>query len=240
MALCLLMLSACLFGGGGKDEDDTGSDGSSGDGGTITPDPPGPGVLLYVGDGGGGPGTDLYPTEVEALFADAGIAVLLSETLPADWVESYGVLVLLNPTSALSAEVTSGAAALLDRGGRLVIGFEREGWGNTAAHNELLVAVGSTMRTVSAQSSGGEAHLSVQDVGGLTAGVSSLLTFYSASVDLGEGDAVSVGEADGTTVVGYEAVGRGDVVIVADSSFFGYALDEADNARFIENFASLR
>jgi len=203
--------------------------------------PPGDGVLLYTGDGGGGPGTDLYPSDVQAIFQDAGINVLLSDSLPGGWQDDYGALVLLNPTSALSPDVATGAASLLERGGRLVVGFERSGWGNTTELNDLLATLGSGMRTVSDQSSSGRAELTVQDAGGLTAGVSSLATFYSASVELGDQGALALGQdASGVTVVGYEELGIGDIVLVADSSFFGYYLDEQDNTRFMENFASLR
>jgi hypothetical protein len=224
-------------------EADTDTDGDT-DGDTdadtdVTP--PGDGVLLYVGDGGGGPSTDLYPEDVEAIFQQAGIDVLMSSSLPGGWQDDYGVLVLLNPTDALSSDLASGSTALLDRGGRLVIGFERSGWGNTSQLNGLLASVGSSMRTVSDESSGGRADLSVQDVGGLTAGVGSLATFYSASVDIGSAGALALGrDSSGVAVVGYEELGLGDLVVVADSSFFGYYLDEADNTRFIENFASLR
>ena len=207
----------------------------------VGPTPPGDGVLLYTGDGGGGPGTDLYPTAVEAVFDDAGIPVLLTDSLPAGWIESYGVLVLLNPTTELSSGLSGDALSLVERGGRLVIGFERTGWGNTGELNGLLGAVGSTMITVSDQSSGGAASLTIADVGALTSGVSELKTFYSASVDVGEDGAIALGaDSAGVAVVGYEAVSYGDVVVVADSSFFGYYIGQADNTRFIQNFASLR
>ncbi len=252
-SLFLVIALGCLGIGGGKDAEDTDTDtDTDADADTDTDTdadadadtdvvPPGDGVLLYTGDGGGGPGTDLYPSEVEAIFLDAGIPVMLSATLPGGWVEDYGALVLLNPTATLSGDVASGAASLLDRGGRLVIGFERSGWGNTTELNGLLSSLGSTMRAVGDQSSGGRAELSVQAAGGLTSGVGSLVTYYSASVDVGAEGAVSLGEDDqGVTVVGYEELGRGDVVIVADSSFFGYYLEQGDNTRFIENFAILR
>lgn len=80
--------------------------------------------------------------------------------------------------------------------------------------------------------------LLVHDVpNGLLAGVSALSVFYSASIEIGDGLAVGTTD-DGEVSIAYEQIGTGDIVFVADGSFFGYSISDDDNSRFLQNLGT--
>ena len=213
------------------------SGGSSGTTGAIEP-PPG-GVFLWTGAGGGGPGTDLYVDEVEALLEGAGVEVAVGATLPGDFAARFGTLVYMNPTGDFPAEVDAAAAALVEGGGRVVVVMEhcKNGcWGNADGHNALLAALGAGMRVAGDGGAGlQQTELPVVAAPPLTDGVAALVVFYSGRVIAGPAT-VALGQIPGgDVVVGWEAVGSGEVVAVTDSSIFGYVLGAGDNARFVTN-----
>lgn len=204
-------------------------------------EPPPGGVFLWTGAGGGGPGTDLYVDEVESLLDGAGVDVASGEALPADFAGRFGTLVYMNPTGEFPAEVNAAATALVEAGGRLVLVMEhcKNGcWGNADGHNALLAALGAGMRVAG---DGGadleETELPVVAAPPLTDGVSTLVVFYSGHVIAG-GETVALGKIPGgDLVIGFEAIGAGEVVAVTDSSIFGYVLGSGDNSKFVTNLA---
>lgn len=193
-------------------------------------------VLLYWGSSGGGP--DHVPEDPAGVYRGAGISVTVSETVPANLADDYGVLVLLNPLAPMPPSVGVAARDLVSRGGRLVSVVDHSGYGGHEQAGEVLAAVGSTMRSVP-ETYPGQLVLTLADVPELSEGVSTILPFYSARIEIGSGIAFGQTE-DGWIAIGYEEVGRGDVLIVGDASMFGYALGDGDNAAFIRNFANLR
>ncbi|MCK6544358.1 hypothetical protein L6R52_00675 [Myxococcota bacterium] len=202
--------------------------------------PPPSGAFLYVGAGGGGPATDLYVDDVAAVLSAVGPNDV-GETVPTDLADRFGLLAIMNPTEPVPSAVGDAAAALLARGGRVLIVMEhcKNGcWGDAAGDNALLARLGSDMTL----SGTGGAPLSrtslvITPVAGLTTGVASIVVYYSGSVDVGSG--VALGRiAGGDTVVGYQRAGGGEIIVVADSSMFGYVLDEGDNRRFLTNLAT--
>jgi hypothetical protein len=194
----------------------------------------GDGVLLYTGSGGNNWDTDA--DAVRAAYEGAGVEAAVSADIPADLTDTYGILVLLNPTEALPADVTLAAEAVIAGGGRVVLQTEHSGYGGHDQANRVLEAIGSTMTAVE-DSQAGELTLALTPVPPLTDGVDEIVPFYAARVDVGEG--VALGRlADDFVVIGYERVGNGDAVVIADGSMFGYSLDRADNERFIVNLAS--
>lgn len=196
----------------------------------------GAGVFLYYGSGGGGP--DHRPEDPESVYRDASIPVSIGETVPENLADEFGVLVLLNPMNEMPPEVGERARALVSRGGRLVSVVDHSGYGGHEAAAPVLAAVGSTMRSI-ADLEAGYLELQLADVPELRDGVTTVSPYYSARIDVGDG--IAFGQtADGYVAIGYEEVGRGDVLIVGDASMFGYALDTDDNAAFIRNFANLR
>lgn len=209
----------------------------------VDPVPPvGAGVFLYTGAGGGGPGTDLYVEDVAALFTDNWIDAVVGDALPGRLADDYGVLVLMNPMTAIPATVSDAALDLIGRGGRIVIVMEhcKNGcWGNAEGDNALVALLGGTM-VLSGDGGAPLARTSlvVTPVPPITDGVGEIVVYYSGSVAVGDGVALGVVEG-GDAVVGYEPVGRGDLVVVADSSMFGYVMDAGDNERFVLNLAAL-
>jgi len=149
----------------------------------------------------------------------------------------------MNPLSEVSPSDKEMARYLVRRGGRVVIIMDHckfGCWGNAEADNNLLAYIGSTMEL--SGTGGGDLEmlsLSLTQTPPLTDGVSSLVVYYTGSVDEGQGIALGY-LAGGDTVIGYEPVEAGDVVAIADSSMFGYVMDEGDNRRFILNLAELR
>jgi hypothetical protein len=267
MALIALCCAAgCRNGGGRSDGDgdsdadgdgdaDADSDADADAGADADPDPdpdadldadeappPGAGVFLYTGAGGGGPGTDLFVDAVEALLSGGGVETLVGDALPAGFADDYGVLVLMNPMDSIPSGVGDAAQELLDRGGRVVIVMEhcKNGcWGNAEADNALIERLGGTM--VLSGEGGATLEMTslvVTPVPPLTDGVGEIVVYYSGSVDAGDGVALGVVDG-GDAVVGYEALGAGDLVVVADSSMFGYVMDAGDNERFVLNLARL-
>lgn len=195
----------------------------------------GPGVLLYNGNGGGA--YDIYEDDLVALYADAGIDATVSSEVPSGLADTYGLLVLLSPTGGFPADAVDEGQALLARGGRVVVVTEHSGYGDHEGASAFLADLGSTLRSVYAQRTGTQV-LGIDAVPPLTEGVSSLELYYCADVDVGRGEALGV-RADGEPGIGWEAVDRGDVVLVPDGSLFGYALGNADNARFVRNLAAI-
>jgi hypothetical protein len=64
------------------------------------------------------------------------------------------------------------------------------------------------------------------------------MAYYSGSVMVGDG--LALGAMDGgagDVVLGYETLYNGDIVVAADSSIFGYMLDQADNSAFVVGLA---
>jgi len=45
-------------------------------------------------------------------------------------------------------------------------------------------------------------------------------------------------DGGGVPVIAWQDLGPGEVVVIADSSMFGYYLDVADNTAFVLNFAA--
>lgn len=204
----------------------------------------GAGVFVYTGSDGDNWDTNL--PKVLEVYEDGGVAVASGDALPADLLDSYGVLIVLNPLAELDASVAPAATSIVARGGRLVYQTEHGGYGGHEQANQVLGAVGSSMRSVEASLSG-RATATLESVPPLTDGVSALSPYYTAYVDVGQGTALAREVGSGTpdsgdgdwVLIGYEAVGRGDVVLVADTSMFGYTLADDDNARFILNLADL-
>ena len=197
---------------------------------------PGRGVLLFTGDNGGTPSTDLNVTAVRDTYQAAQITAEISSTLPADFSVRFGVLWLMNPLLTVDQAVMDAAKALVNIGGRVVVVMEhcKNGcWGNADGDNALLSYVGSTVRL----SGMGGAPLSattlvLTPVPAITDGVSQLVVYYTGSVTGG----VAVGSiSGGDVVIAYEKIGLGDIVAVADSSMFGYVIGAGDNRRFIRN-----
>jgi hypothetical protein len=224
-------------------DDDTDLGGDSDVDDDTDPVPPvGVGVFLYTGAGGGGPGTDLYVEDVAALFTGSGIDAVVGDALPGSFTDDFRLLILMNPMTDIPATVADAALDLVGRGGRVVIIMEhcKNGcWGNAEADSTLVAHLGGTM----VLSGKGGAPLAVTNlvvtpVPPITDGVSEIVVYYSGSVDIGEG--VALGSVSGgDVVIGYEPVGRGDLVVVADSSMFGYVMDAGDNEQFILNLAAL-
>lgn len=195
------------------------------------------GVFVWMGSGAGGPGTDVNPTEVVEILVAAGVDTQLGEDLPVDFNERFGTLVYLNPVADFDPEVDEAAAELVASGGRLVLVMEHcmNGcWGNAPGHNALLEQLGSQLRFIGAGVSSA-APLAVTPVGPLTDGVEELMAYYTGSVEVGS--ATALGSAGDLAIIGWEALGPGEVVAIADGSMFGYVLGAADNQRFIENLA---
>lgn len=231
---------------GSPGESSSGPDATSGEtsgdassSGEVAPEVPG-GVFLWVGAGGGGPGTDLFPTAVQDIFTAGGVDVELGETLPADFASRFGTLVYLNPMTTFDPDVDVAAAELVEGGGRLVLVMEhcKNGcWGNADGHNALLASLGSSMRMYG---DGGadlsETPLAVSPVPPLTDGVGDLVVFYSGRVDIGT--ATPLGAiSGGDVIIGHEVLGWGEVLTVADSSILGYSLGAGQNAEFVANWA---
>lgn len=200
--------------------------------------PPAPGkkVLLYTGAGGGGPTSDLFLDDVAATLTSAGIASTTSSSLPAGFASDYGVLWLMNPMQAVPADVSAAAAALLERGGRVVLITDhcKNGcWLDADDDNALLSSLGSAIRV---SGSGGaplsQTSLAVTAVPKITDGVSSVVVFYSGSVS---GGTLFGRVPGGDAVMAYEKVELGDVVAIADVSAFGYVLGKGDNQRLVKN-----
>jgi hypothetical protein len=199
------------------------------------------GVFLWTGSGGGGPGTDLYPEEVELVLVEAGTDVLLGDDLPADFVDRFGTIVYLNPTADFDPSVNAAAIDLVERGGRVVLVMEhcKNGcWGNADGHNALLEALGSGMTL---HGDGGaplaDTSLTITAATPLTDGVDDLVVYYSGHVELATGDAVGAIDG-GDVIVARESLGWGEVVAIADSSMLGYRLQAGDNAQLVRNFAA--
>lgn len=219
--------------------------GAAADSGAGAMDASGPrppsGAFLYVGAGGGGPATDLYVDAVATAMASAG-DVEVGEVVPSDLTARFGLLALMNPRQAVPSSVTTAAAGHLAAGGRVLLVMEhcKNGcWGDAEGDNALLTALGSDMRL---SGTGGaplsQTALEVTQVPEITDGVSSLVVYYSGSVDVGTGVALGRVPA-GDVVIGYQAVGGGEVIVVADSSMFGYVLDAGDNRQFVLDLATL-
>jgi hypothetical protein len=198
------------------------------------------GVFLWTGSGGGGPGTDLYPNQVLATLTGAGVDTELGDTLPVGFERRFGTLVYLNPRSDFDPTVDAAALDLVEAGGRLVLVMEhcKNGcWGNAEGHNELLGALGSSLSMVG---DGGaplsDTALVLTPTPPLTDGVSDLVVYYSGHVELGA-SGVALGAMDGgEAIVGFEPLGWGEVVAIADSSMLGYRLAAGDNALFLQNW----
>ena len=198
------------------------------------------GVFLWTGSGGGGPGTDLHPDAVEQVLVDAGIEVGRGDVLPDDFADRFGTLVYLNPREEFDLAVDSFAEQLVSAGGRLVLVMEhcKNGcWGNAAGHNALLEQLGSTLRM---HGDGGaplaDTVLSIEPVVPLTDEVGELVVYYSGRVEVGTATALGT-IPNGDVVIGWEALGPGEVLAIADSSMFGYRLQAADNRQFVRNLA---
>jgi hypothetical protein len=197
---------------------------------------PGREVLLFTGDNGGGPTSDLNVTAVRDTYQAAQITAEISTTLPADFSTRFGVLWLMNPLSQVDQTVKDAAKALVAIGGRVVLVMEhcKDGcYGDAQDDNAFLSYIGSTVRL----SGMGGAPLSattlvLMSVPPITNGVSQLVVYYTGSVTGG----VALGSmSGGDAVIAYQSVGLGDVVAVADSSMFGYVIASGDNRRFIAN-----
>ncbi|MGC4122959.1 MAG: hypothetical protein QM765_52000 [Myxococcales bacterium] len=213
------------------------------DAGTPAPDAasvplPGRKVLLYTGAGGGGPTSDLYLSDVASTLQAAGIASTTSESLPSGFANDYGVLWLMNPMQSVPADVSAAAKALLERGGRVVLVLDhcKNGcWSDADGDNDLLTTLGSAIRV---SGTGGaplsETTLQITPVPKITDGVSSVVVYYSGSVT---GGTIFGRVPGGDGVMAYQTVGLGDVVTIADTSAFGYALSEGDNTRLIANLS---
>ncbi|MCR9162549.1 MAG: DUF4350 domain-containing protein [Nannocystaceae bacterium] len=171
---------------------------------------------------------------------DAGVEAELGDALPADFEARFGTLVYLNPLDTFDPSVDAAATALVDNGGRLVLVMEhcKNGcWGNAEGHNTLLGSLGSSLRLFG---DGGaplsNTSLVVTSTPPLTDGVGELVVYYSGHVDTGV-SGVAIGQIEGgDAVIGYEALGWGEVVAIADSSILGYRLDAGDNAQFVRNW----
>lgn len=200
------------------------------------PPPPGRKVLLYTGAGGGTPGSDLDVAAVASTLQAAGVTSSTGTGLPSDFDAAFGVLWLMNPMQAVPADVSRAAKALLARGGRVVLVFDhcKNGcWSNTGGDNDLLSSLGSEIRT---SGTGGaplsETSLQMTAVPKVTDGVASVVVYYSGSVT---GGTTAGRVSGGDAVIAYQKVGLGDVVVVADTSAFGYVLAKGDNKRFVAN-----
>ena len=203
---------------------------------------PGTGVMLFTGANGGGPPTDLYVDSLAALYTKEGFVTEIANSFPADFVTTTGTMLILNPLDLLGEKVLLGARALLLRGGRVVLVMEhcKNGcYGNADGNNAFLEALGSSMRL----SGEGGAPLSNTPLALAAApptqGLTAVTAFYSGSVMVGDG--LALGTMDGgagDVVLGYEALYNGDLVVAADSSIFGYVLDEADNSAFVVALAA--
>lgn len=233
----LLQLSAIGCGPGilGGLDGGTATDSGSGSDAALPP-PPGRQVLLFTGAGGGGPGTDLSVTAVRDTLQAAGISATIGDNLPTDFDTSYGVLWLMNPMAAVDSAVTTAAQALLACGGRVVLIMEhcKNGcWGDAADDNALLATLGSTIQL---SGEGGaplsSTSLELTVVPPLTDGVSSIVVYYTGSLT---GGTILGRVPGGDGVIAYEQLQLGDVVVIADSSAFGYVLDQGDNERFVAN-----
>ena len=168
--------------------------------------------------------------------------VEVGEVVPSDLTARFGLLALMNPRQPGPSSVTTAAAGHLAAGGRVLLVMEHcknSCWGDAEGDNALLTALGSDMRL---SGTGGaplsQTALEVTPVPGITDGVSSLVVYYSGSVDVGSGVALGRVPA-GDVVIGYQAVGGGEVIVVADSSMFGYVLDAGDNRQFVLDLATL-
>jgi hypothetical protein len=232
--------AAALDDGGTRLDAGGATDSGAGTMDASVPRPPS-GAFLYVGAGGGGPTTDLYVDAVATAMSSAG-NIEVGEVVPSDLSARFGLLALMNPLQAVPSAVATAAAAHLAAGGRVLLVMEhcKNGcWGNAEGDNALLAALGSDMRL---SGSGGaplsETALELTQIPGITAGVSSLVVYYSGSVDVGSG--VALGRVpEGDVVIGYQAVGGGEIIVVADSSMFGYVLDSGDNREFVLDLATL-
>jgi hypothetical protein len=202
---------------------------------------PGTGVMLFTGANGGGPPTDLYVDSLASLYTKAGFVTETTDSFPADFVKTTGTMLLLNPLDPLPEKVLLGARALLLRGGRVVLIMEHcKGgcYGNAAGDNAFLEALGSSLRL----SGEGGAPLSETPLtlaaAPPTQGLTTVMAYYSGSVMVGDG--LALGAMDGgagDVVLGYETLYNGDIVVAADSSIFGYMLDQADNSAFVVGLA---
>ncbi len=193
----------------------------------------GNGVLLYTG--ANATAWDQVPSTVRDLYVDSGVPAIVAATLPSTFLADYGVLLLENPTTTIGDDVVTSAKQLLGRGGRVVSVVDHSSYGGHAVAAALLTAVGSTMHS-NPTSMPGSLQLIVTPTPPLTDGVTSIRPYYAASVTLGSGHALGA-TADGYVVIGYERVLRGDVVVIGDSSMFGFALGTDDNKKFIVNLA---
>ncbi len=203
---------------------------------------PGTGVLLFTGGNGGGPASDLYVDSLAGLYGGAGYDTLTDNSFAADFVKTTGTMLILNPLDDLGDKVVQGARGLLLRGGRVVLIMEhcKDGcYGNPDGDNAFLTAIGSTLRV----SGEGGAPLSTTPLTLAdlppTADIATVVAYYSGSVAIGDG--VALGTMDGgrgDVVIGYEEVYNGDVVVAADSSIFGFMLDQGDNSAFVVALAA--
>ncbi len=200
------------------------------------------GAYLYVGAGGGGPGSDLSVGAVADAIRAARLPAEIGEAPPADLVSRYGLLALMNPRSGVPADVVRLAQQLLVGGGRVLLVMEhcKNGcYGDVPGNNALLAALGSQLVV---SGSGGaplsRTALDLTPVPGITDGVGSLVAYYSGSVTA-VGSGVALGRVPGgDVVIGYQRVGAGELLVVTDSSMFGYVLAEGDNRRFVANLAT--
>lgn len=197
----------------------------------------GTGVLLFTGANGGGPPTDLFVDSLAALYTKAGFVTDITNTFAADFAATNGTLVLLNPLDALPEKVVSGARSLLLRGGRVVLIMEHcKGgcYGNAPGDNDFLAAIGSTIRLSGEGGAPLEETPLTLAAAPPTAGLTTVMAFYSGSVMPGDGLALGTMDGgNGEVVLAYEALYNGDIVVAADSSIFGYMLDKADNSAFV-------
>jgi hypothetical protein len=202
---------------------------------------PGTGVLLFTGSMGGGPETDLYVDVLASMYIDAGHDTMIANSFPGTFAQTTGTMLILNPLEPLGQKVLLGARYLLLRGGRVVLIMEhcKNGcYGNAAEDNAFLEALGSSIRL----SGEGGAPLAETPLtlaaAPPTEGLSSIVTYYSGSLTVGDG--LALGTMDGgagDVVLGYETLYNGDIVVAADSSIFGFMLDAGDNTAFVVGLA---
>lgn len=202
---------------------------------------PGTGVLLFTGAAGGGPASDLYVDSLAGLYMGAGLDTLTDNSFPADFANTTGTMLILNPLEELPEKVVLGARGLLLRGGRVVLIMEhcKDGcFGNAPGDNTFLAALGSSMQL--SGEGGAPPSTTPLTLAAVppTTDIATIVAYESGSVTVNAG--VALGTMDGgagDVVIGYERLFNGDLVVAADSSIFGFMLDQGDNASFAVGLA---
>lgn len=130
-------------------------------------------------------------------------------------------VIIQEPTTALSTSQLATIDAYVNGGGRLLLNTEYVGYSPAAiaAANSLLASLGSTIVNQSTSSNGGFHDTSDIVANPFTAGVSSIN--YAATSSLTGGTALVFGNPVtdlGQEFIAYQAIGAGDVFVIADSN----------------------